>query len=148
VRALLLALAAATLVGCHSTSSESSDAGCEQLLEEAANALAPAVAERSCTKNSDCVIASSRPACGSSYYCGVVVNQAGAAALDAAVAQVNATTCATFAAEGCVAPLLPLPPCLPLTGPYCVAGACSGFPGPDDDAGADAGSGSTDAASD
>jgi hypothetical protein len=71
------------------------------------------------------VLASNDTACNVS--CGVVVNEAGAAALDTAVAQVNATTCATFFAEGCKPN--PAPPCAPIPGVYCIKGQCSGFPG-------------------
>jgi hypothetical protein len=137
MRTLLLGLAAASLVACHSSSSGSGDAGCDQLLEQAASELAPAEAEQSCTKDSDCVFASTSVDCIGGYSCGLIVNQAGAAALDAAVAQVNATTCATFAARGCVTPSAlgnPLLPCAPSVG-YCVAGQCNGFPPPPEDAG-------------
>jgi hypothetical protein len=96
---------------------------CSQLTTESQNAVATAVspgADVSCTTAADCVVASNSTSCFNG--CGVVVNQAGAAALQAAIAQINSTTCATFVADGCV-PNTP-PPCAP-TIPSCVNSVCS-----------------------
>jgi hypothetical protein len=102
----------------------------DALLAAASKALA---ADVSCTSDSDCTLASDNSVCGDGYGCGIVVNQAGAAALQAAIAKVNATTCAGFLADGCQPPIAL--PCAPLL-PSCVAGACSDFPvPPSDDAG-------------
>ena len=82
-----------------------------------------------------------RKPCGDGYACGVVVNQAGAAALQATISRVNATTCVGFAADGCQGPIPP--PCVPLM-PSCVGGTCRDYPGPP---GADAGTDASDGAS-
>jgi hypothetical protein len=110
----------------------------DALLAAASQALA---ADVSCTSDSDCTLASDNSTCGDGYGCGIVVNQAGAAALQAAIAQVNAITCAGFLADGCQPPIAL--PCAPLL-PSCVAGACSDFPVPPSD---DAGDAASDGAS-
>ena len=134
MRALLLALATAALVTCHSSaSSGSNDAGCDQLADEAVNALSPAEAQKSCTKDSDCILVFDDTACFRG--CGAIVNLAGAAALDAAIAHVNATTCAAFRAASCGGGP---GPCHPILGPSCVERQCTGLPPWDVDAGEDA----------
>ena len=88
----------------------------------------------SCTTNADCVVASNSSTCWNG--CGVVLNQTGASQLQALVAQIDATICAAFAADGCKAN--PPPPCAPLL-PSCVKGVCNDFPAPpSNDAGGDA----------
>lgn len=105
------------------TGSPDAALSCSQLTGESQNAVAAAVspdADVSCTTTADCVVASNSTNCFNG--CGVVVNQAGAAALQAAIAQINSTTCATFVADGCV-PNVP-PPCAPMI-PACVNSVCS-----------------------
>ena len=74
-----------------------------------------------CKTDSDCVIANDSNTCWNG--CGFVLNQIGAAQLQSVVSQIDATICATFAADGCTAP--PSPPCVPLV-PFCENGACAG----------------------
>jgi hypothetical protein len=90
--------------------------------------------DMSCTTDGDCVVANNSSICWNG--CGVVLNQTGAAQVESVVAQINATVCATFVADGCQPN--PPPPCAPLL-PSCVKGTCSDFPEPaSDDAGSDA----------
>jgi hypothetical protein len=133
MRAIPTALLAASLVACHSSASNDSNGGqtCAQLLSEAQSAVEQASANVVCATAADCVMASNSSDCWNA--CGVAVNQAGAAALDAALTDVNATTCAAYLAEGCKPN--PIPPCVGYDGIYCVAGQCSGFAPPDEDAG-------------
>ena len=85
-----------------------------------------AAATLACTTDYDCVVGPAgtdcSPACS-----GPITSQAGAAALQSAIDQVNATTCATFKQDGCPAP--GFPPCAvgPL-GVACVQGMCADFP--------------------
>jgi hypothetical protein len=113
-------------------SNDASDADiCSERTIAAQNATVAAEwqaeANLACQADSDCVVAPNSNACSNS--CGVVLNQAGAAQLQAAIAQINATTCANFVDDGCQ--VNPAPPCTPLL-PSCVFGACSGSPLPDD----------------
>jgi hypothetical protein len=104
---------------------------------EAVNAMLAAVtqaqANLSCKTDSDCILAPNSSACWLS--CGVEVNQAGAAMLQSAISEIDATVCAPFAADGCEQNAAP--PCVG-GGAYCVAGQCRDFPGPSaSDAGGD-----------
>jgi hypothetical protein len=78
--------------------------------------------DTSCSTDSDCTVASLQTACFSTGCGGIVLNQAGAAQLAAAIANINATTCAGYAANHCVAPCCPDCPLSPI--PSCVSGMC------------------------
>lgn len=125
---------------------QSAGQSCAQRTTDAQNATiaaeSQAEADLSCATDSDCVLASNSSVCWNS--CGVVLNQAGAAQLASAIAQINGTTCATFTADGCEPN--PAPPCGAF-GAYCVAGQCKGGGPRAEDAGTDAGA-VTDASSD
>jgi hypothetical protein len=136
VAAALTVLAAAWGVAGGACSSGQS---CAERTSDARNAMLAAAsqaydADVGCTRDSDCILASDNGTCGDGYACGIVVNAAGAAALQAVIAKINATTCANFVADGCEPPVAP--PCAPSI-PSCVAGKCQSFPGPED-AGTDA----------
>lgn len=97
---------------------------CAQLTSEAEVAIgldqAEAGTNRSCASTSDCVVVPTSTNCLPS--CSVVLTQAGAAVLQASLAQVNGDICAQFARDGC--PANPAPSCAALTA-SCVAGACT-----------------------
>jgi hypothetical protein len=117
--------------GASGDSGATPDAGaCSGLMNAAQNALVPAytlaAATRACATDSDCVVGPAgtdcTPACS-----GPITTQAGASALQAAIDQVNATTCVTFKKDACPAP--GFPPCA--SGPMglaCVQGMCANFP--------------------
>jgi hypothetical protein len=123
-------LAYATSTGC------SSDVSCGEAAAIAANQLEAVESQlgQSCTKDSDCVLAPNSTQCAP--ICEVVTNTAGAAQLAAAIAQINATTCARFVRGGSCEPSV-APPCAIDPSLWCVHGQCSFFP-PSDDAGAGA----------
>jgi len=73
--------------------------------------------ERSCTSDSDCVVASNDTVCN--HGCGVGVNLAGLAAWDEGVAEIERTVCEAGCRESDL-----LPPCLGVA-PFCDRGSCS-----------------------
>jgi len=117
---LLALFAVVSPMACNSTTSQP----CNELTEEAQVAVgfgeAEAGAELSCASASDCIVVPTSSACWPS--CSVVLTQAGAAKLKGAIANINATTCATFASDSC--PANPAPTCATLTA-ACVNGACT-----------------------
>jgi hypothetical protein len=149
---LLLLLGLLTLLGgiCPLACSSTSSQPCNELTEEAQTAIgfdeAEAGVDLSCKSASDCVVVETTTACWPS--CSVVLTQAGASSLKAAIAQINATTCATFASDSC--PANPPPTCSTLAA-ACVNGTCAvatsedagpgedANPPPSEDAGTDAG---------
>ena len=138
LRASLLLAGSLATAACNSSPAAPS---CTDQTSQAQSATSLAEAEAgvdlSCTVDSDCVDAPNSTTCFLS--CGVVLTQAGAAQLGAAIARINATTCANFVADGCQPN--PAPPCIGL-GAYCVKGQCQGLPGPPSN---DAGAGPSDA---
>jgi hypothetical protein len=107
------------------------DAGsCSALTSAAQNALVPAytsaAATLACATDSDCIVGPAGTDCTAACS-GPITTQAGASALQAAIDQVNATTCATYKSDGC-----PRPGALPCaSGPMgvaCVQGMCANFP--------------------
>lgn len=100
---------------------------CAQRTMDSSNAIAAAAqqaeADLSCRTDSDCIIAANSTICWNG--CGELVNRAGAAQLSTAIANFNATRCATFVADGCQPNPAPGCPVIPV---YCVAGSCSDMP--------------------
>jgi hypothetical protein len=106
-----------------------SDAGaltCDEQSAAGRLALNAAVAavqdDVSCSTDSDCTEVSTQTVCFGAECGGVVVNQAGAAQLAATIAKINATTCESYAANGCSVQCCPN--CPPFLYPSCVAGTC------------------------
>ena len=129
--ALLALFALVSPTACNSTTSQP----CDELTEEAQVAIAfdeaEAGADLTCTSASDCVVVPTSSACWPS--CSVILTQTGAAKLQAAITNINATTCATFASDSC--PANSPPSCATLVA-ACVNGACTVAA---EDAGEDAG---------
>jgi hypothetical protein len=100
---------------------------CAELASTAQNAVVAAENQAqtnlSCGQDSDCVLANNITNCTDG--CGVVLTQAGSAQLQSALAQINATTCATYTAEDCPPPAAL--PCAELM-PHCTNGVCSNVP--------------------
>ncbi len=105
-------------------------ADCSDLQNAAASAVAAAITSASanlaCASDSDCTVGPAGSDC-SAACSGPITTQAGAAAIQSTIDQVNATTCAASKKEGCPPPIEP--PCVsgPL-GVACVQGACANFP--------------------
>ncbi len=77
--------------------------------------------DTTCASDSDCVVADNSSICWNG--CGVVLSKSGAAQLAATIAQINATICAEFKADGCTANSPP--PCAAHL-PKCTNGVCGG----------------------
>jgi hypothetical protein len=126
--AALLAFVSATSCGPYITQA------CDQLTSEAEVAIAydqsEAGTDLSCTTTADCTVVATSSACLPS--CSLVLTQAGAARVQAGIAQINGNICPHFVSDGC--PPKPAPVCTPLV-PACVNGACAGLT-PGEEAGA------------
>jgi hypothetical protein len=127
----VLLLAAAALTACSAapppephTSEPGGVAGhatsCDARAEQGKSEVLPVVEQnRACTSDADCVTINVGTNCFD--VCSRAVNKQGAAAVEKAEAQVNATTCATYKADGCK--LIP-PPCMAPAPAKCNAGKC------------------------
>ena len=76
-------------------------------------------ANLTCSTDADCAIVAFAASCFDA--CSRVVNEAGVAAVSAAIDKVNAGACAQFVREGCQ---LIRPPCVPPPDAKCTAGMC------------------------
>jgi hypothetical protein len=74
-----------------------------------------------CSTDADCTVVTFAALCFDA--CTRVVNHTGVAAVNAAIAKVNAGPCATFGSEGCQ---VEIPPCTPPQPASCNAGKCTG----------------------
>ncbi len=74
-----------------------------------------------CSTDADCTVVTFAAVCFDA--CTRVVNRTGVAAVNAAIAKVNAGPCATFASDGCQ---VETPPCAPPQPARCNAGQCIG----------------------
>lgn len=90
----------------------------ERSAEAASLFLDIADANRVCSNDSDCVVASNDSNCTSG--CGLVLNKAGAAEFANAVEDINQNVCNNFRADGCS---FAGPDCLTVT-PACVNNIC------------------------
>jgi hypothetical protein len=136
VLCLLTFAALLALVSASACDSSFKSKNCDQLTSDATVAIAldqaQAATDLSCASASDCVVVATSSACLPN--CSVVLTSAGAAKLQAAIAQINVDSCATFASDGC--PANPAPSCLSYV-PSCVNGQCTALI-PSEDAGEDA----------
>jgi hypothetical protein len=118
---------ALAFVGAVACSTSDGRPTCAQRVSDAQNAVATAEAQAgtnlSCHSDSDCVLASNTTGCW--IACGILENQAGATQLATVIAQINATTCANFTADGCPEPIAP--PCGVLPS-FCIGGQCTDNP--------------------
>ncbi|HEY8079903.1 MAG TPA: hypothetical protein VIF62_37485 [Labilithrix sp.] len=124
-------------VGCASTSATIVDGGVDagrdavscgdiqaHAMAEVHDAEARATEDLSCSADRECAYVYEFGYCGDRPCDFTVQNEAGAAAVAAAIARASSTTCAPFGDAGCI--LYPPPPCAPPPyGPYCNAGRCS-----------------------
>ena len=93
---------------------------CDLLASKAASRVQPVIqAHRACASDADCMTVAQGASCFN--HCSTSVAREGQAALQAAVADVDAAECATFKAQSChVVP----PPCMPPPPAVCRAGSC------------------------
>ena len=98
-----------------------SDGTCDSRRDKAAAEIQSVIdTNRMCEKDEDCTSIAFQSNCFDS--CTRAVNASGASAVSAAVAKVNATTCANYASDGCTRES---PPCAPPTNPKCIAKLCT-----------------------
>jgi hypothetical protein len=101
---------------------------CQQLTRRAWDRLTPVLkaadADLSCQTDEDCVDTSIDTGCTAA--CGTLANRRGAAAIAAAIAQIDVEICAAFVQQRC---FRDIPPCVPrIPGVACLAGRCGSYP--------------------
>jgi hypothetical protein len=99
---------------------------CEGQTNASSAAIGAAVdaADRSCSRDSDCVLIGLSSACW--HGCGAVVSSASKPQLESIMDEQSRTACAGFTTRDCT---LVIPPCVSPGSAACIAGECSGFVG-------------------
>ncbi len=117
---LALVIAACT-TGAPATKGPPASDICSGHVEAARDKLTAVIdANRACTSDADCSDVGLGAACFDS--CSRPIATSGKAALEAAVAAVNAADCKAYQDDGCPAPISP--PCAPPGPPACQEGKC------------------------
>ncbi len=98
---------------------------CTQREQRSGQAISDArdAATLACTTNADCEQVPIDTDCH--FACGALISKADETKLQAVIAEQNATTCKTYAADGCKRIE---PPCIPPQAFACVSGRCASVP--------------------